>query len=45
MCNLKLNPLPKILSPSNPRSSACAIAIFKRSTANGYSARTYIYPF
>ena len=40
ICALKLKPEPIILSPSNPFSSICLIAILRRLTATGYSART-----
>ena len=33
-------PLPRMLSPSSPNSSACAMAVRRRETAIGYSART-----
>jgi len=35
-------PEPRILSPKSPAEVSCSMAIFSRSTANGYSARTYI---
>ena len=36
---LNLKPVPRILSPNQLSSLACLIAIFKRCTAIGYSAR------
>ncbi len=35
----KENPLPRMFSPKNPAARACAMAMFKRLTASGYSAR------
>ena len=40
ICKWKLNPVPKILSPRIPSSSACLIAMRSLLTASGYSART-----
>ena len=40
MCMWKLLPLPRISSPMMPYSSAWAMAIDRRETASGYSART-----
>ncbi|MPN39609.1 hypothetical protein SDC9_187137 [bioreactor metagenome] len=40
MCSVKQNSVPRMLSPSSPSSSACAIARRSRLTASGYSART-----
>ena len=36
----KSKPLPRIFSPRRPKSSALAMAVFRRLTARGYSART-----
>src|SRR5208283_1136511 len=41
----KLKPVLKIFLPRYPPARACFIAIFNRSTARGYSARIYTYPF
>ncbi len=39
-CRWKRQPEPKMSSPRKPRSSASAIALVRRRTASGYSART-----
>ena len=37
----KLKPVPRMFLPSRPHSRACSSAEPSRSTASGYSARTY----
>src|SRR3990172_2243013 len=39
------NPVPNILFPRKPFPLACSMAMFRCSTARGYSARQYIYPW